>query len=88
MLIGISPDYLYLHESQPKNISELHRPYFLAFCPKERNIETARNEIINKWKEKKSTEEIFSKIEDIGEIPYTLYSFTKIKWQLNPNPCH
>ena len=68
MLIGISPDYLYLHEKQPKNISELHRPYFLVFCPKQRNIETARNEIINKWKENRSTDEIFSKIEDIGEI--------------------
>jgi len=68
MLIGISPDYIYLHEKQPKTISDLHRPYFMVFCPKERNIETARNEIINKWKENKSTEDIFSKIEDIGEI--------------------
>jgi DNA polymerase elongation subunit (family B) len=68
MLIGISPDYLYIHEKQPKSISDLHRPYFLVFCPKERNIDTARNEIINKWKESKSTEDVFSKIEDIGEI--------------------
>ncbi len=68
MLIGISPDYLYLHEKQPKTISDLHRPYFLVFCPKERNIETARNEIINKWTENKFTEDVFSKIEDIGEI--------------------
>ena len=68
MLIGISPDYLYLHEKQPKIISDLHKPYFLVFCPKERNIETARNEIINKWTENKLTEDIFSKIEDIGEI--------------------
>jgi len=68
MLIGISPDYLYLHEKQPKDISDLHKPYFLVFCSKERNIDTVRNEIINKWKENKSTEDIFSKIEDIGEI--------------------
>jgi len=68
MLIGISPDYLYVHEKQPKIISDLHKPYFLVFCPKERNTETARNEIINKWKENKLTEDIFSKIEDIGEI--------------------
>ena len=65
MLLGISPDYIYLHEKQPIAISGLHKPYFLVFCPKERNIDTARNEIINKWKE---NEDIFSKIENIGEI--------------------
>ncbi len=68
MLLGISPDYIYLHEKQPIAISGLHKPYFLVFCPKERNIDTARKEIINKWKENKENEDIFSKIENIGEI--------------------
>lgn len=68
MLIGISPDYVYLHEKKPQLISDLHKPYFLAFTSKERNIENVRNEIIKKWKENTSAEDAFSKIQDIGEI--------------------
>ncbi|MGF3554644.1 MAG: DNA polymerase domain-containing protein [Thermoplasmatota archaeon] len=68
MLIGISPDYIYLHEKKPMLISDLHKPYFLVFCPKEKNIENVRNEIINKWKDNSLTDEAFSKIEEIGQI--------------------
>jgi len=81
MLLGISPDYIYLHEKQPITISGLHKPYFLVFCPKERNIDIARKEIINKWKENKENEDVFSKIENIGEIEnyHGFWDFESIK---------
>ena len=68
LLIGISPEYLYMYGKNPKLISDLHRPYFLAFCPKDRNIDTERRELIKKWKDNKSSNEFLSKIEEIGEV--------------------
>ena len=68
MLLGISPEYLYLHKKQPKEISDLHKPYFLAFCSNNLNITSARNELLKKWNENKSNENNFSKIAEIGEI--------------------
>lgn len=68
MLLGISPDFLYLHKKQPKPVSDYHRPYFLAFCPKERNIESARKELLNKWENNTSDQSNLSKIEKIGDI--------------------
>ena len=44
MLLGISPDFLYLNNEQPKPVSDYHRPYFLAFCPKGKNIELTAKE--------------------------------------------
>jgi DNA polymerase elongation subunit (family B) len=74
LLIGISPDYLYLHEKIPKVISELHKPYFLVFCPENRSIESARKDLLKKWENGKSSDDTFSKIKDIGEIE-TYHSF-------------
>jgi DNA polymerase elongation subunit (family B) len=68
MLLGISPEYLYMHGKAPKRISDYHQPYFLAFCPKERNIESARKDLLKKLGENTSEENILSKIERIGEI--------------------
>ena len=68
MLLGISPEYLYLHGKAPKRISDYHQPYFLAFCPKERNIKSARKDLLKKLEENTSEENILSKIERIGEI--------------------
>jgi DNA polymerase elongation subunit (family B) len=68
MLLGISPEYLYLQEKSPKAVSDLHRPYFLVFCPEERDIKSARIELINKINGNKSEDNYFSKIEEIGEI--------------------
>lgn len=68
LLIGLSPEYLYLHEKIPKLISELHRPYFLVFCPKDRNIDTDRKELIKKWNDNKTSNDFLSKIEEIGEV--------------------
>ena len=55
MLLGISQEYLYLHRKQPKEISDLHKPYFLAFCSNDSNITSARYELLKKWKEKSSS---------------------------------
>ena len=68
ILLGISPEYLYFHGIQPKAVSDFHRPYFLVFCPKERNINNARAELLKKWEENKSDENTLSKIKDIGEV--------------------
>ncbi len=68
VLLGISPEYLYFHEKTPRKVSEYHRPYFLVFCPKERKIDSARNELLKKIKENHSEESPLSKIEEIGEI--------------------
>jgi len=68
MLLGISPEFLYFHKKPPKKVSDLHRPYFLAFCPKDKNIEVARKELLRKWEAKTSEEDTLYKIEEIGEI--------------------
>ena len=68
MLLGISSEYLYLYNQQPKPVSDYHKPYFLAFTPKEKNIINARKDLISKWKNNNSSDNVLSKIEDIGEI--------------------
>ncbi len=68
MLLGISPEYLYFHGSKPKVVADFHRPYFLVFCPKERNINSARTELLKKLEENKSEGNTLSKIEEIGEV--------------------
>ncbi len=68
MLLGISPEYLYFHGSAPQHVSDYHKPYFLAFCPKERDIETVRREVIQKCKESTTETNPLSKIQEIGEI--------------------
>jgi len=68
MLLGISPEYLYFHGKPPKPVSDVHRPYFLAFCPKNRDVSSARRELIKKCEDNKSDENALSKIEDVGEV--------------------
>jgi len=68
MLLGISPEYLYFYRKTPKKVSEYHGPYFLVFCQKERNIDSARNDLQKKWEDNNSDESPLSKIEKIGEI--------------------
>jgi len=67
MLLGISPDYLYFYNSEPKKVSDFHRPYFLVFT-NENSVKSARSKLYEKWKKNKSEDSIFSKIEDIGEV--------------------
>jgi len=67
-LIGNSPDYLYLHGRRPRKVSDLHRPYFLAFNSEQYTIENSRKFLINKWEENKDKDNPLGKIIDIGEI--------------------
>ena len=68
LLIGISPEHLYLHGETPKILSDLHKPYFLVFSPNEINIDAARSQLIKKWEDNRSSDDTLSKIQDIGEI--------------------
>ncbi|GAG05751.1 unnamed protein product, partial [marine sediment metagenome] len=63
MLLNISPEYLYFHGKEPKKVSDIHQPYFLVFCPKNRDADTARKDLIKKWEDNKSEENTLSKIE-------------------------
>jgi DNA polymerase elongation subunit (family B) len=78
MLLGISSDYLYIHNKQPKPVSDLHKPYFLAFTPENRNVNSARKELIKKWEENQSECSPLFKIDKIGPIE-RYYSF----WDFN-----
>jgi len=68
MLLGISPDYLYFHREQPKPVLNFHKPYFLAFCSKNKNLTSLRKELLKKIDENKSDDNVLSKIESIGEV--------------------
>ena len=68
MLLNISPDYLYLHKKPPKLVSDLHKPYFLAFSSSDRNISSARKDLLKKWEDSDSESNPLSKIDKIGEI--------------------
>ncbi len=66
ILLSISPDYLYFQNGKTKKVADFHKPYFLAFS--DNNVESTRSSLYNKWKQNKTEDDIFSKIEDIGEI--------------------
>ena len=80
MLLGISPEYLYFHGKTPRKVSEYHGPYFLVFCQKDRNIDSARNDLQKKLENNSSDESPLTKIEKIGEIE-NYRSF----WDFNEN---
>ncbi|MCJ7571521.1 MAG: DNA polymerase elongation subunit (family B) [Candidatus Thermoplasmatota archaeon] len=68
MLLGISSEYLYVHNKQPRLVSDLHKPYFLVFNHLDKDIDSARKNLINKVKENSSENNPFSKIDEIGPI--------------------
>jgi len=68
MLLSISPDYLYLHKKPPKLVSDLHKPYFLAFPPTNRDISSTRKDLLNKWNDANNDSDPLSKIYKIGEV--------------------
>ena len=68
MLLGISPDYLYLQNKSPKKLSDFHKPYFLVFCKDNNDINSSREKLIKKWENNKSEDNILSKIESIGDV--------------------
>ncbi len=65
VLLGISPDFLYFSGVEPRSVSDLHKPYFLAFTDESR-IDSARSRLKKMVKENNS--EVLSKIDDIGEV--------------------
>jgi DNA polymerase elongation subunit (family B) len=68
VLLGISPEYLYYKGKQPRLVSELHHPYFLAFTPSNINTNTARKNLVELWEKNKIDHPKLSKITSIGEI--------------------
>jgi DNA polymerase elongation subunit (family B) len=68
VLLGVSPEFLYFQNKEPKPVSDYHRPYFLVFSPKDSDIEATRKSLLKKWEKDKSDEDILSKIENIGEV--------------------
>ena len=68
MLIGISSDYLYFQNKDPKKISDVHNPYFLAFSPPNSDIKSARKNLLKAWDENTSESSPLSKIDQIGDI--------------------
>ena len=68
MLLAISPEYMYLHGEKPKPVLDLHKPYFLAFCLDDNNVNSLRKNLISKWDEHKSNDNALSKIDEIGEV--------------------
>jgi len=83
MLLGISSDYLYFHEKPPKIVSDFHRPYFLVFCPSDKNINSERTKLEKKLQENKTEGNELSKIEKIGEIEnyHSFWDFEK-NWRV------
>jgi len=68
MLLGISSEYLYVHDKPPKLVSDLHKPYFLVFNNLDKDINSARKNLINKVEENSSENNPLSKIDEIGPI--------------------
>ena len=68
LLLGLSPNYLYFQGKPPQLVSELHHPYFLAFPPATADAKTARNKLLEQWKQNKEDHPKLSKITSIGEL--------------------
>ncbi len=68
MLLGISPDFLYLHGGIIQPLSEIHRPYFLAFPGNQQDVEKVRKNALKRWEDNKETSSPMSFVSDIGEI--------------------
>ena len=68
LLLGLSPNYLYFQGKSPQLVSELHHPYFLAFPPATADAKTARNKLLEQWKQNKEDHPKLSKITSIGEL--------------------
>ncbi|MBN2603641.1 MAG: DNA polymerase elongation subunit (family B) [Candidatus Thermoplasmatota archaeon] len=68
MILGISPENVYTYGNGIQEVSKFHKPYFLVFCPKEKNLEIERKQLIKKLKENESQDNILSKIDSLGEI--------------------
>lgn len=79
MLLGISSEYIYNHNKKPGLISELHKPYFLTFTPNDKDINSARTNLLNKIQENTSENNPLSKIDELGPIEnyHSFWDFKK-----------
>ncbi len=68
MILGISPENVYTYGNGIQEVSKFHKPYFLVFCPKGKNIELERKQLIKKIEENVSPDHILAKIDSIGDI--------------------
>ncbi|HVQ00582.1 MAG TPA: 3'-5' exonuclease, partial [Candidatus Thermoplasmatota archaeon] len=68
VLLGISPEYLYYKGKQPRPVSELHHPYFLAFAPSKLSTNTTRKNLLDLWEKNKHDHPKLSKIASIGDV--------------------
>ena len=66
-LLSVSPDYLYFHGEPPESVSKHHMPYFLVFTDAA-GVDQARARLVEKLEENQDEENVFSKIEKIGEV--------------------
>ena len=78
MLLGISPDFLYLHQQKPKRVDDVHQPYFLSFTPENTSTESAQK-ILKERIAQNPDHPTFSKIVSVGDVEtYRSFSnFTK-----------
>ncbi|MCD6467842.1 MAG: DNA polymerase elongation subunit (family B) [Thermoplasmata archaeon] len=65
-LLGVSPEYLYIHNKKPQMLEDIHKPHFLVFPPSNKNVEKEREKLIESWK--KGEENPLKHITDIGEV--------------------
>ena len=68
MLLGISSDYLYIHDKKPEFVSNYHKPYFLVFTSDDKNLESERKKLIKKVDDCKTDDSVLSKIDKIGKV--------------------
>jgi DNA polymerase elongation subunit (family B) len=81
MLLGISPTFLYYKGKTPQLVSDVHKPYFLAFPPMSQNAQAVRKKLLDHWNQNKEDDPKLSKITAIGEIePYRSFcDFSKTR---------
>ena len=64
-LLGISPEYAYIHREGAVLLEEIHSPHFLAFCPSDRDVNLEREKLMERWKK---GEGLLKHITEIGKV--------------------
>jgi DNA polymerase elongation subunit (family B)/intein/homing endonuclease len=79
LLLGLSPEYLYFRQGCIEQISQYHRPYFLAFTSNSnKNTAAAQKDLIDIWQKNKDGSTPLSYITKIGDLE-TYRSFCDFK---------
>ncbi|RLF35621.1 MAG: DNA polymerase elongation subunit (family B), partial [Thermoplasmata archaeon] len=64
-LLGISPEYAYIHREGAVLLEEIHSPHFLAFCPSDKDVNLEREKLMERWKK---GEGLLKHITEIGKV--------------------